>query len=70
MNKTQQNILWLGLIIVGVFLFTDQTFRNKLFNRGAQKTSVNNQIPFTLTDIFTGIPKGTSKSGHVKVGMV
>lgn len=70
MNKTQTNILWLGLIIVGVFLFTDQTFRDKLFNRGAQKTDTKNKIPFTLTDIFTGIPKGTQKTGHVQVGMV
>jgi len=69
MSKQQQGILWLGLGIVLLFLFTDQAFRDKLFNRGTQKSTAQNTIPFTLTDVFSGIPKGSPTTGHVKVGM-
>ena len=75
MSQTQQGIIWIGLAVVMVFLFTDENFRNALFNRGNQKTTVS--APYTaaqLTSAFqisanTGLPgsTGSTKTGSVAV---
>jgi hypothetical protein len=59
MTRYQQNILWIGIIVVLVFLFTDQNFRNKLFGRGTSKP-VTTSVPYTAAQIFQ-MPNSTDK---------
>jgi hypothetical protein len=51
MTQAQQGILWLGILVVLVFLFTDQNFRNEIFNRGSAKTAATS-VPYTASQIF------------------
>jgi hypothetical protein len=51
MTQTQQSILWIGILVVLVFLFTDQNFRNEIFNRGSSKTTATS-VPYTASQVF------------------
>lgn len=74
MNQTQQGILWIGLAVVLVFLFTDSNFRNALFNRGSGKITLS--TPYTAAQLEsafqmsanTGLP--ANNSGSTKTGQV
>lgn len=39
MSKNQQLVVWIGLVIVVIYLFTDKTFRDSLFGRGNDATT-------------------------------
>lgn len=73
MNSTQENIMWIGLAVVLVYLFTDAKFRDMIFNRGNAKETVS--TPYSLTSIITlagqsGLPTtstGSSPSGATLV---
>jgi hypothetical protein len=75
MNQTQQGIVWIGLAVVLIFLFTDADFRNALFNRGSEKTTVSS--PFTTAQLesafqitaSTGLPS-SSNTGKGTVTVV
>jgi hypothetical protein len=51
MTQAQQGILWVGILVVLVFLFTDQNFRNEIFNRGSSKAAATT-VPYTASQIF------------------
>jgi hypothetical protein len=66
MNSTQENIMWIGLAVVLVYLFTDANFRDMIFNRGSKKETVS--TPYSLTSIITlagqsGLPQTSVGSG-------
>lgn len=73
MNDTQTGIMWIGLAVVLVYLFTDANFRNLIFNRGSNKETVS--TPYSLTSIVTlagesGLPQtstGSSSTGATLV---
>jgi hypothetical protein len=73
MNSTQEGIMWIGLMVVLVYLFTDAKFRDMIFNRGSEKTTVS--APYSLTSIITlasnsGLPatsNSTAPSGATLV---
>lgn len=52
MNQSQKGILWIGVLVVLVFLFTDQSFRNRIFGRGAAKPA-SASVPFTAAQVFS-----------------
>lgn len=56
MNQQQKGILWIGVLVVLVFLFTDQSFRDKLFGRGSQKPAAT-VLPYTAAQIFSTSPQ-------------
>jgi hypothetical protein len=58
MNGPQRNILWIGVIIVVVFLFSDQNFRNQIFKRGTANAAPKT-TSYTLAQILT-VPATTS----------
>lgn len=64
MTRQQQTILWIGLFLVIVYLFTDVNVRNLFFNRGSQKSPATTSS-FT---VFSGSPastgNGQSNSGN------
>jgi hypothetical protein len=72
-SKAQSAILWIGVMVVVVFLFTDANFRNKIFNRTSTGTTAETvKVPYTLADIIgtTGLPSNTSaNTGTVKVSV-
>jgi murein DD-endopeptidase MepM/ murein hydrolase activator NlpD len=56
MNQQQKGILWVGIFAVLIFLFTDKTFRDKLFGRGTYLTAAIGQpggakLPYSLASI-------------------
>jgi hypothetical protein len=51
MTQQQKGIIWIGVLVVLVFLFTDPTFRDKLFGRGASKPAAT-KAAFTTAEIF------------------
>lgn len=69
MNTQQEGILWIGIMVVMVYLFTDNKFRDLIFNRGsgAEKTT----MPYTSADITTqlnlaestALPQSSTSSG-------
>lgn len=67
MTREQNMILWIGLALVGVYLFTDVTVRNMIFNRKAAPPTTTAAL--TLAD-FTGIPSsvGNTQSSTNNLG--
>jgi hypothetical protein len=65
--------MWIGLAVVLVYLFTDASFRDMIFNRGSKKETVS--TPYSLTSIITlagqsGLPQtstGSTTSGATLV---
>lgn len=68
MTSQQEGILWIGIAVVTVLLFTDQNFRDLIFNRGKNAT---NGEPYTTSQITsqlslvstTAIPAGSPNTG-------
>ena len=58
MSKQQQFIFWIGLVIVTVYLFTDQSFRDSIFGRGASAPTSTNAFLTAVTNQLgtSGIP--------------
>lgn len=54
MSKNQQLVVWIGLVIVVIYLFTDKTFRDSLFGRGSGQTTTGTTNAF-LTAMQTQI---------------
>jgi hypothetical protein len=52
MNKYQTYILWIGLVIVLVYLFTDSSVRDAIFGRNASASTASN---VTLTSVETSL---------------
>jgi hypothetical protein len=69
MSRYQDLILWIGLGLVLVYLFTDANVRNTLFNRSGTKPTPTAAL--TLAD-FQGLPSsvGNTQSNTGNTGSV
>lgn len=57
MNKQQAYVMWIGLLLLLAYLFTDASVRNMIFGRGSgAKTSTNT----FLASAVSGLPAGGS----------
>ena len=83
MNKQQNTILWIGLALVMLFLFTDANFRNTIFGRnqsgpagsaGAAAGAAGKAAANGALSIFGGLPvnvgnthSNTGNSGSAQI---
>ena len=63
MNAQQQIVLWVGLLLTLVYLFTDKTFHQALFTTSAKPGMVQDS---DFVSQSTGIP-ATSTSGGTQL---
>lgn len=54
MTQNQKGILWIGVLVVLIFLFTDQNFRNQIFGRGNAKPTVAS-VPYSTASVLTSL---------------
>jgi hypothetical protein len=64
MSKQQEYILWIGIFLLLVYLFTDVNVRDLIFNRGSGAVSQTNTF---AADIQAGLPSSTGNT-HSNTG--
>jgi hypothetical protein len=67
MTDNQTAILWIGLILVLVYLFTDKSFSNTIFNRSTSGTPNPPVTNAFLATLESGIPNSSASTGKAKV---
>jgi hypothetical protein len=68
-SRDQANILWIGLLLAVLYLFTDANIRNMIFGRGSSKPKVTTSS-FNLTSPSTSSGTGTVVTSANSVGSV
>jgi flagellar basal body-associated protein FliL len=78
MNQSQKAILWIGIIVVTVFLFGDASFRQSLFGKNNVKTTAaTNTTSQTGANLYalaqllgqsSGIPASSPNTGTTPTG--
>jgi len=63
MTRQQSTILWIGLFLVVVYLFTDTSVRDVVFNRNQKNPTVTSSFT-VLTPAASSTGNGQSNSGN------